>query len=234
MTSRWSFAVFAALSVVFFSVAKAPFAQAAPSEPAAFIEDLGHRAIALLQNKEASVAEQKQRFRALLHEGFATRRIGYFVIGKYRRTAPREKVDEFVDIFEDYIVELYSTQFRNYSGEKFKVVNTLKTNRDTVSIVRTHIFRPNGELAFKVDFQVYHRPDRATKIVDVKIEGVSMILAQRDEFTGFISQHGGEIQALINILKDRIVKLKSDTPQKDTDRSGKKSGDEDTDSPDRG
>lgn len=183
--------------------------QAPPQEPGAFINDLGQRAIRLLEDKSATEAKQRAEFRALLREGFATRAIGYFVIGKYRRATDRAKINEFVETFENYIVELYSSQFRNYSGETFKVVRVLKTSRPNDFIVITYILRPNGERILKVAFQVRRRAGKPSKILDVKIEGVSMILAQRDEFTAYISQHGGRVQALIDVLKERIVKLKS-------------------------
>ena len=48
-----------------------------------------------------------------------------------------------------------------------------------------------------------------SKILDVKIKGVSMILAQRDEFTAFISRHDGKIKALVDVLKKRIKDLKT-------------------------
>lgn len=183
-------------------------ASAAPREPGAFIDDLGIRAINLLSNKTASVTEQRTGFRALLREGFATRAIGYFVIGKYRRGTPRKTIDEFVDTFENYIIELYSSQFKNYSGETFKVIRVLKTNKPSDSIVVTNILRPNGEKIFKIAFQVRQRPQKPSKILDIKIQGVSMILAQRDEFSGFISQNDGKLQALIDVLKTRIKRLR--------------------------
>ena len=184
-------------------------ASAAPREPGAFIEDLGKRAIILLSDKKATLTEQRTGFRALLREGFATRAIGYFVIGKYRRGTSRETVNEFVKTFENYVIELYSSQFKNYSGETFKVIRVIKTNRPSDSIVITNILRDGGKKIFKIAFQIRQRPNKPSKIIDLKIEGVSMILAQREEFTGFISRNGGKLQALIDVLKTRIQKLRN-------------------------
>ena len=183
-------------------------ALASPQEPAAFVNDLGQRAIKLLSDKTTTDAAQRDSFRALLREAFATRAIGYFVIGKYRHSTPKAKVKEFADTFENYIVELYSSQFRHYSGESFKVARVIKTSRPTDWIVVTDILRPTGEHIIKAEFQVRQRSKKPSKILDVKLSGVSMILAQRDEFTAYISQNDGNIQALIDILDSRIKKLK--------------------------
>ena len=184
-------------------------ALASPQEPAAFLDDLGQRAIKLLGDKTTTDEVQRASFRALLREAFATRAIGYFVIGKYRRTTPKTKVKEFVDAFENYIVELYSSQFRHYSGESFKIARVLKTSRPTDWVVVTNILRATGEHIIKAEFQVRQRSQKPSKILDVKLSGVSMILAQRDEFTGYISQNDGNIQALIDVLNSRIKKLKT-------------------------
>ena len=54
----------------------------------------------------------------------------------------------------------------------------------------------------KVVFQV-RRSNDDYKILDVKIQGVSMIVTQRDEFTGFIRNNGGKVAALIEALRKR-------------------------------
>lgn len=197
------------ITFIFLASLAGGIAVASPREPGAFIEYLGKRAINLLHDKSASEEDQRKGFRALLREGFATRAIGYFVIGRYRRSSSRAEVNDFVATFENYIVELYSSQFRNYSGQKFKVAKVQRTSRPTDFIVKTHILRANGEPIFTVGFQVRTRTGMPSKILDVKIKGVSMILAQRDEFTAFISRHDGKIKALVDVLKKRIKDLKT-------------------------
>ena len=214
-------------------LASSPKLAQTPSEPGAFIEDLGKRAIKLLGDKSATEQQQRSGFRALLREGFATRAIGFFVIGKYRRSSSRSEINEFVTTFENYIVELYSSQFRNYAGQSFQVAKVQATSRPSDFIVTTHVLRANGELIFKVAFQVRQRKGKPSKILDVKIKGVSMILAQRDEFTAFISRHGGKLGALIKVLKKRIGSLKIKRQQPDdysaesTSNNSPSEGDED-------
>ena len=76
---------------------------AAPShrDPGEFVTELGNRAIELLGSRSLSEEEQEWRFRQLLREGFAVRKIGKFVLGKYRRSATKGEISEFLDLFED-------------------------------------------------------------------------------------------------------------------------------------
>jgi phospholipid transport system substrate-binding protein len=41
------------------------------------------------------------------------------------------------------------------------------------------------------------------RIVDVRIEGVSMVVTRRADFNSFIQAHGGNVEPLINELEAR-------------------------------
>jgi phospholipid transport system substrate-binding protein len=56
----------------------------------------------------------------------------------------------------------------------------------------------------RVDFQV-RNTGNSFKILDVRVEGVSMVLAQRDEFTAYIAKNGGRVEALIDTLRQRTA-----------------------------
>lgn len=178
------------------------------SDSGAFVTSLANRAIELLSSKTTSGEEQEKHFRQLLREGFAVERIGKFVLGKYRRSATDQEIAEFLNLFEDYIVTLYSSAFRNYSGETFVVARIAKTRSPRDTMVVAHINPDDPEGPTKVVFQV--RNSRGDyKILDVKVQGVSMIVTQRDEFTGFIRNNGGKVGALIDALRKKTASLKT-------------------------
>ncbi|MDP6390327.1 MAG: ABC transporter substrate-binding protein [Alphaproteobacteria bacterium] len=174
----------------------------------AFVKDLGDRAIEMLTSKETSKDEQERRFRTLLREGFAIDKIGKFVLGKYRRKASKGEIEDFLLLFEDYIVSLYSSAFRNFSGETFNIKRVVKTKRARDTMVITQIVPTNNGAPTKMIFQV-RTIDKNFKILDIRIEGVSMIITQRDEFTTYISKHGGTVAALIDALRKKTKDLKT-------------------------
>lgn len=196
-----------ALALTFF-ISTASHAATTYPDSGAFVTALGNRAIALLGAKQASDEEQETRFRTLLREGFAVKKIGRFVLGKYRRSSTEEEVSEFLNLFEDYIVSLYSSAFRNFSGETFEVARVVKTRSPQDTMVVTHINPDDPDGPTKVVFQVRNSQEDF-KILDVKIQGVSMIVTQRDEFTGFIRNNGGKITPLINALRKKTESLKT-------------------------
>lgn len=174
--------------------------------PRAFVADLGKRTISYLADKASPFKSRRDRLRSLLREGFAVERIGRFVLGKYRRLSDPQVVDEFVTVFEDYIVNFYAAQFSRYSGEKLAVQKVLKKPRARDSMVVTHILTGDGREPLRVDFQVRNVGDMF-KIMDVRVEGISMVLAQRDEFTTFIRNNGGKIETLTAALRQRMEKI---------------------------
>ena len=182
-------------------------ASATHTDPGAFVKALGDRAIELLTSGETGEEEQETRFRSLLREGFAVDKIGQFVLGKYRRKATSEELNEFLRLFEDYIVSLYSSAFRNYSGQTFVVSRVVQTSNQNDTMVVTLINPETDPNPTKVIFQVRNL-GKVYKVLDIKIQGVSMILTQRDEFTGLIRNNGGKVSALIAALRKKTKALR--------------------------
>ena len=204
MISRRQIAAFgAALGLLIVASLSSSAAFAADDGPGAFVSRLGEKTIAKLTDVSLSPDVRETEFRDLLREGFAVETIGQFVLGKYRRTATEATVKEFVGVFETYVVALYAKQFKHYSGQKFQVENVTETSRSGDSMVMTKIFPSEGSEPLRVNFQV-RNIGGAFKILDVRVEGVSMVLAQRDEFTAYIAANGGRIESLIAALRQRI------------------------------
>jgi ABC-type transporter MlaC component len=48
----------------------------------------------------------------------------------------------------------------------------------------------------------------ADTVVDLQVEGVSMVLTERDEFSSFLQQNGANIDSLTAKLGERAAKLR--------------------------
>jgi phospholipid transport system substrate-binding protein len=175
------------------------------SEAAAFINDFGHRAISSLTDKGLTDQQLVDRFRGLFREGFDVPYIARSALGRFWRRASAEEKKEYVPLFEDYIVEVYALQFRDYAGETFKA--TGGRSEDGITVVSSEVQRADGPTT-KVDWYVA-KVDGKFKIQDVKIEGVSMITTHRDQFANEILQHNGEVSGLIEALRAKTASLRS-------------------------
>jgi len=175
-------------------------ADAAPATPEALITELGNKTVSLLQQKQLPETERQKQFRSLLHEGFDMNQMSRFVLGPHWRTATDQQRQEFVRLFEDYIVIAYSARFSQYSGEQFKVVGSRPEGDG--SLVTSQILRTSGGPPIKVDWRV-GKQGAAYKINDVVVEGVSLLVTQRQEFASVIQRNGGQLDALLKLMREK-------------------------------
>ena len=186
--------VLSALLLAMVSIAPARAADA----PAAFIQNLGNQAIAVLSNPNESPATRKQTFARLFNQNFDVATIGRFVLGRYWRSTTPQQQQQYLQTFQEYVVSIYNDRFSQYSGEKFQV-----TGSDG-NIVHSQVIRSNGGPPINIDWRLT-QAGGGYKIVDVVVENLSMSVTQRDEFASVIDRNGGNVQALIDILKQKIA-----------------------------
>ena len=183
-------------------------ANAAQGDEGRFVKQLGDKAIEALTAKDISAAERENRFRALLRQSFDVKRIGRFVLGRYSRKMDPAMVEEYQSLFEDLIVATYAARFAEYSGQSFVIKRIARPKGRRDSIVLSEIKPADGGPAIRIDWQVRLAGDDY-KIVDIRVEGVSMSITQREEFTTVIRKNNGEIDSLMVALRKKSASLKS-------------------------
>jgi phospholipid transport system substrate-binding protein len=167
----------------------------------AFMNDLWNHALDLL-NKKRPVAERQAQFRELFHKDFDTPGIARFVLGRYWRTASPEEKQEFLKIFDDYVVYVYTARLSDFEGEQFKITGT-QADQDSM-LVSTDVITPGAPQPLRVDWRLIN-DDGAYKITDVIVAGVSMLVTQRSEFASVIQRHGGQLQGLIDLMRQKTA-----------------------------
>ena len=175
-------------------------AAADDDDPVAFVQSLGQRAIALLSDESLSAAERKRVFRELLIDRFDMPRIGRLVMARYWRQMTAAQKGVFGPLFEDFVVTTYSRRLDAYSGEQLTLGQARKAGKKVMA-VGSQVTRGRGQ-PVDVDWML-RRNDGRWYVIDVLIEGVSMVISQRSEFATVISQQGG-IDGLIENLRTRI------------------------------
>jgi phospholipid transport system substrate-binding protein len=176
---------------------------------AKFIEELGDRAILQLAADGISDSEREDRFRALLKDSFDVVRICRFVLGRYARKVSKEQMAEFTKLYEDVAVLTYAHLFASYAGQGFKVKREVGDPSDRYKMVMTEIQPGDGKPAVKLDWQVKVNGD-SYAVVDIRVEGASMAITQREEFTSVLDKNGGDIADLLAQLRAKADKLRAD------------------------
>ena len=186
-----------------------PGAALARGTVAKFIEELGDKAILRLADAGISDAERENRFRALLEESFDITRISRFTLGRYARRATKEQMTEFTQLYEDVTVLTYAHLFASYAGQGFKVKREVGDPGDRYRMVMTEIETGGGKPPVKLDWQVSVNGD-IYAVVDIRVEGASMAITQRAEYTAVLDRNGGDIPDLLARLRARVQKLRAE------------------------
>lgn len=154
-----------------------------------FIADISGRAFDALRDPNLTGEEQRQKFRDLLMEGVAIDYVAPFLLGRFRRDADEEQMAEYQRIFPDYIVGFYTDQLLKIGDEELRIVSTQPVGRSDI-YVRTQLVRPGGGSPIAADWRVKPTRDGDLKIIDLKVEGVSIAETKKDEFASLISSRG--------------------------------------------
>jgi phospholipid transport system substrate-binding protein len=177
-------------------------AAAADTDPAAFMTEVSGKVLQLLNDKQQPAAVREQQFEKLVTDNFDVPKIARFVLGQSWRTASDDEKQQFGQVFEHYMVQVYWMRFGQYNGQSFKVTGQ-QAQSDTLTTVSTQIVQPSGQPPVKVDW-VVTKEDGGLKITDVSIEGISQAVTYRDEFASVLEQNGGHVSALIAQLSSKL------------------------------
>jgi phospholipid transport system substrate-binding protein len=165
-------------------------------DASAFVEELGDRLVSVLKQPDVGHDELRAKLRALFVDAFDVPAVGRFVLGRHWAKASEAQRTEYLDLFEKYVGEIYASQFSDYSGETFKIREQTPLSGGDV-LVRLDIIRPDGP-PLPVDFRV-RATGNGLRIVDVAVEGLSLIVTKRDEFSSLIARKG--IDGLLDALR---------------------------------
>ena len=193
----------ALLALLLFSFSSAGVsASAADGDAEEFIRDLGERAVSVLRDKEnTTFAEREFAFRNILVRGFHIKTISRFVLGRYWKTATEAQRRAYDHIFVDFIVRVYASRFDSYNGETFEILKSVESDIEGDLIIRTRILRPSGGTPIGVDYRV-RVIDGGYRVVDVVVEGISMLHTHRVEFASVINRKG--MDGLLDELRNQV------------------------------
>lgn len=171
--------------------------EALEEEALAFIKNLAKTGIGILSNGEEDA--RQSAFRTLLHDNFDMKTIGRFALGKYWKTTSKDEQKEYLTLFEDMIVKVYSRRFGDYNGEELKITTARKEGDKDVLV--SSVIIPNSGPQISVDWRVRKNKGGKYKVIDIMVEGVSMSLTQRSDFSSVIQRGGGKIDVLLDHLR---------------------------------
>jgi phospholipid transport system substrate-binding protein len=112
-----------------------------------------------------------------------------------------------MNTFRQLLVYAVTAQASGFQGAKFTVGQV--DQRDVGTVVDTVVIIP-GKPTAHVQWVVATIKGRPM-ITDILAEGTSLRLTERNDYAGVISQHGGNVQALIDAMHQQLARFQSQT-----------------------
>lgn len=125
--------------------------------------------------------------------------IAKYALGRDVRTASALQINDYTKAFSTYFATKYGKRFREFIGGTIEIVSVEKVKK--YYLVNTIAHMPAYE-PFDVDFLVSDQKGRPL-IFNLIIEGVNMLLAERQEIGALLDRNSGKIDTLIGDLKNR-------------------------------
>tara|TARA_R110002096_G_scaffold215838_6_gene403734 strand:+ start:2558 stop:3133 length:576 start_codon:yes stop_codon:yes gene_type:complete len=165
-------------------------------DPAGMIRSLASQALEVLSTSAPRDIERRAKLETLFRQSMDIDFVARFAAGRYWRQMSDQEQQDYRDAFEQYVLRLYAGQLNGYSGESFTVLGSREVDAND-TIVSSQLSRPN-KAPVDIDWRVRMSGGEA-KIIDVSIEGVSMALNQRQEFSSIMQREG--VAGLIKRLR---------------------------------
>ena len=164
-----------------------------------FIENLGNKVINTVADKNLDDKIREKNFRKLYNEAFDNKYISKFVLGRHWKKIDEKTKKIFFTSFNDYLVMVYATKFKGWSGS-FKTTKSSQI-KNNLYLVEMKLVNSKDSPSLKLDWRMYLNSNNEFKILDVNIDGVSMLVTQRAEFISVIKNSPDGVMGLIKKMK---------------------------------
>lgn len=171
-----------------------------------FVSDLGNKIITLIRSTD-DMNQKKEHFRTLLVQNFDMKSIGKFVLSRYWKQATEQQKTEFLKLFEQNMVDTYTSQFDSYKDETMKVHGSRKDEADGAVWVNAKV-QGSAREPVNIRWKLYNKGGQF-KVYDIHVNEVSMCITHRSEYASILGAHGGKLDGLIMSLRENKAARKN-------------------------
>lgn len=184
-------------------------AQAATQTPEAVVKQTADGVIDRIENERSNLDADPSQVYDLVNElvipHFDFISMSKWVLGKNWKTASEAQRANFIEQFKTLLVRTYARALLEYSGQEIKYYPTEQKPDSNLAVVKTEL-TSSGAQPFPVAYRM-HQKDAEWKVVDVAVDGVSLVSTYRGSFATQIKKNG--FDSLIQELTNKNEKLAS-------------------------
>ena len=169
-------------------------------EPDIFVQSTVNRAADTLGGN-LSKEERIEELKIIAKETVDIYGIGMYSLGSHRKKLSDEQKNTYKEVFENYFLKSFSSRLAEYSNPVIEVNSKEKIN-ENYTIVSSTLVATEKRPTIKIEWRIYTKNKDKPLIRDLIIEGLSLARTQKEEFNSIILAANGDINSLINNLKN--------------------------------
>ncbi|WP_298223679.1 phospholipid-binding protein MlaC [Acidocella sp.] len=173
-----------------------------PDQAKSFITASGDKLVAIV-NGGGSQDQKASQLRHLVNQIVAVNQVGDYVLGRYINVATPAQKQQFEALFHQLLSYNITYQIKAYQGVSFKVNSATPQGNDV--LVDTTVTAPDKAPA-DVGW-IVEDDSGQPKIIDVIVAGTSLRITTRNDYAGVITDHGGQVAALLTAMQNQITRI---------------------------
>ena len=184
-------------------------ARGLPSAAAAevVVQRLVEQVWQLLAERGDSPEIDRDHLLSVLDQGTDLSLLGRLVLGRYWRDASPGQRSEYLQLFRRYMLQTFIQRLRQYAGtdmshpgERFQIIASRPVGERDI-LVQSRVAPPTSQ-PLRVDWRLRERPGEPV-IIDLIVEGISLLVTQRSEFAAVLERGG--VEGLLAELRARVT-----------------------------
>ncbi len=190
-----------AILVAVVSVLAAPGVRAATESEAAaraVIAETIDEVLAVLRDKSKPTEDRIRSLEQIVYGRFDLYVMSRLVLARNWKRFSEEQKARYIEQFKQYLTNSYGNRIERYDQQEVEIVGEREEPRGDV-VVKTKILGGEFEGAL-VDYRL-RKQDSDWRVIDVVIEGISMVSNYRDQFKSIVSSGGPEL--LLEKLREK-------------------------------
>lgn len=161
-------------------------AKADEAQVRGYVDQLAGQAMGILKAPGDKAGKQAQ-LETLFKQSVDIPWIARFVLGRHWNSATPAQQQQYVANYETFLVRNYTKRLTQYTDEGYKVTGVRQESGGTYA-VSVEITQPDGPSIY-TDYRI-RDTNGSLKVVDIVIEGVSLVTTQRSEFDSVVQRKG--------------------------------------------
>ena len=159
--------------------------------PHEIVQETAEQVLEALKNDEAAIRANPNKINDLVNQIILPvcdlERMSKYILAKHWKTASDEQRARFTNEFKQMLIRTYGKHMVEYSDAKFTVLPEKNVEKKQYQTVNTELNHKNGTRPLQIAY-VFRVADDSAKIVDVRVEGMSILKTFRTAFTYEIAE----------------------------------------------